>query len=262
MFPILPIGPLALPAPGMAILIGLWLGLTLAEKNAPRFGIKPVDLYNLVLLMLLSGIIGARLAYILHYPAAFAGNLTSVFSLNLGMLDPWGGLLVGLLVGLIYGQRKRMPLWSTLDALTPMLAVFMLALGFAHLASGAAFGAPADLPWSIDLWGARRHPTQVYEIFAAALILALTWPGRGAIRPARPGVYFLSFTALTAGARLFLEAFRGDSQLILAGLRSAQVIAWATLALCLGLIYWMNNSTFVFSGRRSLPENTNQFNQE
>jgi len=41
---------------------------------------------------------------------------------------------------------------------------------------------------------------------------------------------FLLFAALTAGARLFLEAFRGDSTLILGGLRLAQVIAWVMLA--------------------------------
>ena len=33
------------------------------------------------------------------------------------------------------------------------------------------------------------------------------------------------FTALTAGARLFLEAFRGDSTLVLGGLRLAQAVA-------------------------------------
>lgn len=241
MLPILPIGPLAIPAPSLAILIGLWLGLTLAEKNAQRVGIKPADLYNLVLLMLLAGIIGARLSYVLRYPAAFASNLGSILSLNLGLLDPLGGAVVALLVGSIYGQRKALPFWSTLDALTPLLAVFMLALGIAHLASGAAFGAPADLPWAIELWGARRHPSQVYEILAAALILALTWPGRGPIRPSRPGVYFLSFLALSASARLFLEAFRGDSRLILSQMRAPQVIALAILAVCLVGIYWLKN---------------------
>jgi hypothetical protein len=41
------------------------------------------------------------------------------------------------------------------------------------------------------------------------------------------------FAALTAGARLFLEAFRGDSTLIFGGIRFAQLIAWIVLALAL-----------------------------
>jgi prolipoprotein diacylglyceryltransferase len=50
-------------------------------------------------------------------------------------------------------------------------------------------------------------------------------------RVAGPAGYrFLYFVALIAGARLFLEAFRGDSVLIGPGIRSVQVAAWAVLA--------------------------------
>jgi prolipoprotein diacylglyceryltransferase len=48
-----------------------------------------------------------------------------------------------------------------------------------------------------------------------------------------PGSSFLPFAALTAGTRLFIEAFRGDSTLILGGIRLAQVIAWIVLAIAL-----------------------------
>jgi prolipoprotein diacylglyceryltransferase len=48
-----------------------------------------------------------------------------------------------------------------------------------------------------------------------------------------PGITFLTFAALTAASRLFLEAFRGDSTLIFGGLRVAQVVAWIVLALAL-----------------------------
>jgi prolipoprotein diacylglyceryltransferase len=47
------------------------------------------------------------------------------------------------------------------------------------------------------------------------------------------GSNFLLFAALTAGARLFVEAFRGDSRLIFGGIRLAQVVAWIALAMVL-----------------------------
>ena len=50
-----------------------------------------------------------------------------------------------------------------------------------------------------------------------------------------PGIIFLTFTALTAGARLFLEAFRGDSVLIFGEYRLAQIIVWVVLAVALGM---------------------------
>ncbi len=230
MLPSLQLGPLAIQLSGLLILAGIWLGLSLAERHAARFGVKPADLSSLTLIALLAGLVGARLSFVLRYPAAFAANPLSIFSINPGLLDPFGGLAAALLAALIFGQRKHLPLWGSLDALTPALAVFMLFAGLAHLASGAAFGAPSTLPWALSLWGERRHPSQVYEIIAAATILALLWPGRAWARSARPGVYFLAFVAASAAARLFLEAFRGDSQLVFANLRAAQLAAWLALA--------------------------------
>lgn len=229
MLPVLNIGPLAVQTPGLALLIGLWLGLSLAEKYAPRRGVSPNLLYNLVFVALVSGVIGARLAYLARYPEAFASSPLSLLSLNPGLLDASGGLAVGLIVALIYAQRKGMPLWPTLDALTPLLMVMALALGVAHLAAGTAFGAETQVPWAIELWGAQRHPSQVYEILAAGAILAILWPGRWS-KQAPAGRYFLLFVALTAARCLFLEAFRGDSLLLAGGWRAAQIVAWLALA--------------------------------
>ena len=37
MFPVLQIGPLALQTPGLLILIGIWVGLSVMERFASRF---------------------------------------------------------------------------------------------------------------------------------------------------------------------------------------------------------------------------------
>jgi prolipoprotein diacylglyceryltransferase len=234
MLPVLNVGPLAIQFPGLVLIAGLWLGLSLAERYASRRGVQASALYNLVFVALIAGVIGARLAYVARYPEAFRGNPLSLVSLNPGLLDIWGGLAVGVIAALVYGQRKGLALWTTLDALTPALAALAIALHLSHLASGAAFGAPTDLPWGIELWGARRHPAQIYATLGASLILAYLWPSRK--RAWVPGVYFLTFLALSAAARLFLEAFRGDSALLPNGFRAAQVIAWLALAASLWAI--------------------------
>ena len=230
MLPIIQIGPLALPAPGLAIIAGIWIGLTVSERYARRFEVDPNQLYNLVFIALMAGIIGARLAYAVRFPAAFAASPISLLSRDLNLLDPWGGIAVGGLAALVYGQRKGMDLWSTMDALTPGLAVLGVAWGLANLASGNAYGTPTQLPWGIELWGAHRHPTQIYQTLLALLILVVILPGTRLIRMQLSGGRFLIFLALSAGARLFLESFRGDSVLILGGIRLAQVLAWLVLA--------------------------------
>ena len=229
MLPVVNIGPLALQTPGLILLIGLWMGLSLAEKFSTKRGMPANLLYNLVFVLLVAGIIGARLTYLFRFPEAFASSPSSLISLNPGLLDPIGGLAVGSICGAIYAQRKKLAFWQVMDALTPMLAVMAIALGLSHLASGAAFGATTQVPWAIDLWGAKRHPSQVYQIMAAMAILLILWPGRwGQQEPA--GRYFLLFVVLSTLAQLILEGFRGDSLLLPGGWRAAQVGAWLLLA--------------------------------
>lgn len=50
------------------------------------------------------------------------------------------------------------------------------------------------------------------------------------------GFGFLLVLALTAAARLLLEGFRGDSWLVLGGLRGAQLVALALLLAALALL--------------------------
>ena len=229
MLPILQVGPLAIQFPGLILLAGVWLGLLLAEAHAARRGVAPNHLYNLVFILLIAGLIGARLVYALRYPQIFAASPLSLLSLNPGLLDTWGGLATGALAAAVYGQRKGLALWPTLDALTPFLAVIAVAVALSHLAAGTAFGAPTNLPWGIELWGTRRHPSQVYEALAAGLILVVLWPGRKSFDTWPGGAYFLAFVAASSLSRLLLESLRGDSLLLPGGLRTAQAAAWVIL---------------------------------
>jgi phosphatidylglycerol:prolipoprotein diacylglycerol transferase len=227
MFPILQLGPLAIQLPGLFLLVGLWIAISVVEKEASRRGISTNTLSNLILLGLVVGVVSARLWYALRFIDVYLENPLSLFSLNPSTLATEEGVLTGLLAAWIYGQRKGLPLWSTLDTLAPALAVFMIALGLSHLSSGDAFGAPSSVPWAIELWGEDRHPSQIYEILLAGFILFLLWRMR--TWDAFPGFTFLSWLAMAAAARLFLEAFRGDSVIILGSVRSAQVISLVVL---------------------------------
>jgi phosphatidylglycerol:prolipoprotein diacylglycerol transferase len=212
------------------LLAALWLGLYVSEKRVERHGISKDSLNNIVFYSILGYMIGGRLLFALTNLSAFTESPLSIFSINIDLFDPIGALVIAILVGFVYGQRRKLPLWSTLDALTPLLAVFAMGLSLSHLAAGTAFGSPTTLPWGINLWNATRHPSQIYELITSLLIFGLIWI-RKTDSPA--GSNFLLFIALTAGTRLFLEAFRGDSTLIFGGIRRAQVIAWIVLAFAL-----------------------------
>ena len=235
MLPILQIGPLALPAPALILLLGFWIGLDLAEKQAHFFDVEPGPIYNLALVGAIAGLVGARIVYAAQSPGPFLENPLNLLTPRPQMLDGTGGVIIGLLAALTYGWLRKLPLWPTLDAATSLFSALAVTLGLAHFASGDAFGAPAHLPWAISLWGEQRHPSQVYETLAALLIAAIVWPGRPVARysRARPGFRFWTFLALSAAARLFLETFRGDSILVWNTFRQAQLIAWPVLAVSL-----------------------------
>jgi phosphatidylglycerol---prolipoprotein diacylglyceryl transferase len=228
MFPTVQLGPLNIQAPGLVIIISLWAGLSLAEKFAKRNGYPADKLYNLVLVSLIAGVIGARLSFVLSNISVFAVSLSSIVSLNPGLLDPFGGTVTALLAAVIYGYKNHLEIWSTLDTLTPFFAVVMIGIGVSHLSSGNAYGAETSLPWGFYLWGAVRHPSQVYEIVASSVTLFIIWHDFS--RNASPGIHFLKFFIITSIWIILLEGFRGDSQIFVAGIRSNQIIALITLA--------------------------------
>ena len=235
MLPILQIGPLSLQTSGLVLLIGMWLGLSLSERYAKSFGSDPEEISNLAFYSLMAALLGARMSYALRFPSAFSESPASLLSLNPGLLDPWGAVAGAVLIALVYGQRKGLSLGLSLDALTPAFATLAVAATLSNLASGQGYGLPSDLPWSIDLWGASRHPSQIYEALAAIVILANLLLKRTTIKRAA-GTFFLEFLALSAGSRLFFEAFRGDGVLLPNGWRTAQLLAWFLLA---GSLYFL-----------------------
>jgi prolipoprotein diacylglyceryltransferase len=237
MLPTLSLGPLSLRLPELLLLFGFWIGWEQARRLAPRSGVDPDILSRLIGISLAAGVIGARLTYVFTHLNAFAGQPLSVLALTPEMLDLSGGLLFAGLAGLIAGKRLALRFWPALDALAPGLAVFAVALGLSHLSSGDAFGSPTSLPWGIELWGARRHPTQVYETLLAWIVALIVWPRPNDLASrlfhAAPGSRFWIFTAGTALAALIVTGFRGDSPLLFEAVRQAQVGAWLVLALAL-----------------------------
>ena len=212
------------------LVAALWIGLALAEKRSEQHKISKNAINNIVYYCIFGYVLGGRLLYALANYSAFVQSPFSLFSLNIDLFDPFAALMVALLVGFIYGYQQKLSLWSTLDALTPLFATLTIGLSLAHLSAGTAFGSPTDLAWGIDLWNATRHPSQIYELISSLVILALIWFRK---KDSPDGIAFLTFAALTAASRLFLEAFRGDSTLIFGGLRVAQITAWIVLAVTL-----------------------------
>jgi len=241
MFPYLRIGPFLLQLPGLALLAGLWIGFTLIEKEAAKLEMDASKITNTVFYGLIAGLFGARLGYALQFLDVYLSNPLSLFSLDTNTLSPELGTVFGLIVAFVFGGRYKLSLRPTLDVLAPGLAVFMIAFGVAHILSGEAYGAPTRLPWSVFLWADYRHPSQIYETVGAIMIFLLAM--RRPFGNQGAGLNFLLVVAASAVARIFLEAFRGDSVIWPGGFRAAQVIGLGVLAFSIILMRkWSNTN--------------------
>jgi phosphatidylglycerol---prolipoprotein diacylglyceryl transferase len=223
-FPFLRIGPFLIQMSGLVLLAGLWIAMTLIEKEANHLRLNASAILN----MIFYGLIGARLVYAVQHLDVYLANPLSLFSLNTNMLNPFGGFVTGVIIAYLFGRQKLL-LRPTLDALAPGFAVMMIALGVANFFSGNGYGSPTHLPWAIYLWGENRHPTQIYETLAA-LVIFVSWK-LDLIRSRGTGIPFLQVVGLSAGARVFLEAFHGDSLVWPGGFRAIQAMGLLILAI-------------------------------
>lgn len=233
MFPTIHIGSLALPMAPLLTIASFWVGLWVAAREGKRFGLNEDTLFNAGFYGALAGLIGARLFYVLRYGAFYQANPGEIIALNLATLAPFEGLLSGLVVATIYLQRKKAPGARLLDALAPGLAAFAIGTSIANLAEGAAYGLPAELPWTIQLWNAPRHPTQIYDAVLMSGILVVMLRMLRAQPPAPAGRPFGVFVVLFSAARLFTEGFRGDSALFGEGWRTMQFVWLVVLLIAL-----------------------------
>ena len=233
MFPTISIGPLAIRTPGLIIILGLWVGIYLAEKDAKTFKFNANKIINLITITGLAGIIGARVFYALKYLDYFIDAPLSFISINPGLLDVYGGLATGLISGLIYMQRQNMSVLPTLDMLTGFFALNCISLSFSNIASGDAYGIISDLPISIELWGAKRFPVQfIYFLFACIIFwIILSQRHNIFIQSEKEGNLFFIFLALCSGSLVFLEPFRESNTLIFNSIRLTQIAAWSVFVI-------------------------------
>ena len=244
MFPVIRVAGAALPSGTLAFLIAYLLGLYVGARRARGLGLKRDWIWDSGTYGFLAAILAGRIWYVLANLDAYRLDWLQVLAPNTGTLALREGTVVGVVVGVLYLLRQRVPLAAFADAVAPgaVLAAAVVSLG--NLASGSGYGAPTELPWAIQLWNAQRHPTQIYEFLASLAILiyliARRGSARGSIGSLRgdPGETALWTVALYAAARVFLEAFRGDVTDAVAGFRPAQVAAWLVLLASIGALFW------------------------
>jgi prolipoprotein diacylglyceryltransferase len=239
MFPIINIGPLAIQAAGLILLLSFFIGSWFAARFSNGLGTNTDVIENSILIGLVAGLLGARIGFLLKNPMVFMDNPLSLVSLTPSMLDASFGVLVGVLSALILAQKKNLPLWPTLDALTTFFLLIFAGIHLADYANGNNFGMPTNLPWGIQLWNATRHPVQLYVLLLAGVLFAWLVMHTRLLKTTgfqRSGVLFSVSLGGMAIITLFSRAFMTE-KILLGAFDFYQTVSFAILIASLGLIY-------------------------
>lgn len=194
-----------------------------ADAQAPRWA----DLYsNAVFIGAIAGLIGARLGYAIRYAALYAADPRLLISIRPGTLSLWPGVLVAVVAAGYYLWRNQVPLTLALDGAGIGVSLGLAFLSVGQFLTGDGYGMVTDTPWGVELWGAIRHPVQLYLAAAFVLIFIVL---AVLSRRARPGETFWRFVLLSGLAYLFLDAYRANSPTWVQGIRLVQVFGLAAM---------------------------------
>jgi phosphatidylglycerol---prolipoprotein diacylglyceryl transferase len=120
------LGPIEVRWYGFFIALGVFIGVWWAARLAKGRGLDPDKLMDMVLYLVIAGIIGARLVYVITSPAAFfgpGGDPISAFYIWQGGLSFHSAVIGALLALWIYARITRVNMWAYADVMTPAAAL-------------------------------------------------------------------------------------------------------------------------------------------
>lgn len=213
---LLRIGNFSIHTYGVLVAIGFLLGLIVASKRAESVGVDKKHIYDLAFWVLLFGLIGGRLMYIIvEWRYFLMAPLSYIFSG--GGFVFYGGFIAGFVAGGVYIKKHGLNFWQMGDAVAPAIALGHFFGRLGCTSAGCCYGKPTNSwlhivfhnPQAIaEPKGVPLVPTQPLEAgFLLSLFIFLVVFTK---KKKFEGQIFLLYLILYAVWRFFIEFYRGD----------------------------------------------------
>jgi phosphatidylglycerol:prolipoprotein diacylglycerol transferase len=258
--------PLEIAAYGTMVALGALLGIYIASVRARRNGVKPDLILDLALVVIISGLLGARFFFFLFddwgaFTSGGVGNALKEFiNFPSGGLSFYGALAFGIPAGIVFLsiRLRKLPdvrLWQVADISMPSIA---LGIAFARIGcylNGCCFGkaCPAWFPFgqafpdgSIPAdhyakhftpeWPVLVYPTQLISSLNALvlfIVLSLLFKRRRF-----DGQLFCLFGIWYGLSRAAIEFLRADNALTVFGIMTTWQLAGLVLAVGCA-VFWI-----------------------
>ncbi len=233
----------------MGVLVGLWISV----RNSERLGIDGEKAWNLGILVVLCGIVGAKVLYVINDWSNYATHPSEIFSLDTlqagGVFS--GGLIAAFIAAAWYVRKHHLPALGTCDAFAPGLALGHAIGRVGCFAAGCCYGKPTTHFWGVTfrnplaaaIAGTPLNvPLEPTQLFESAVELAnfffLMWLLK---RRKFDGQIIGAFMFIYGVARFFLEFIRDDpgrGSVFGGAMTGTQLIAIG-LVIAGGVIWWL-----------------------
>jgi phosphatidylglycerol---prolipoprotein diacylglyceryl transferase len=238
------LGPIAVRWYGIMYAVGITVGLLVAWPYAKFRGITEDQMWNVVWIAVPSGLVGARLYYVLQQPLGqYLREPWRIAAVWEGGMAFYGAIFAVVLAVAITTWQIKVSVWKFLDVAVLFGAVGQFFGRIGNVINGDVIGYPTTLPWGFVYANpnsfAPRHdiayqPAAVYEGIINIILFSILWSLR---KKVRPGMLFFVYIFSYSLAQIIVFIWR-DNEVVLLGLKQAQLTAAAVIVVAAAVFAW------------------------
>lgn len=218
------------------ILIGIIVGFILADREARKFNLPKDFVFDLGFWVVIFGIIGARLYYVIFNFGLYKNDILEIFKVWNGGLAIHGGIIAGLITLIIYCKIRKVSPFRMADIVVPSLILAQAIGRWGNFFNSEAHGPATTLlnlqnlhipKFIIDgmkINGIYYHPTFLYESLWCLLGFIVILLVRKFYKYLKSGQLTCVYMMWYSVGRIFIESLRTDS-LMLGNFKVAQLIS-------------------------------------
>lgn len=252
------LGPIQVHWYGVIIASAVVIAVALAVREGQKRGIRPDDIYDMILWALPFTLIAARTYYVIFQWSYYSQHPSEIIRIWDGGIAIYGGLIGAGIVVVLFCRSRFIPTWLMLDVAAPTVIMGQGIGRWGNFMNQEAFGRVTSLSflqglhlpeWFINqmyIQGAYRQPTFLYESVWDLLGFVMLMVTRHRTNWYKQGEVFLTYVAWYAFGRFFTEGMRTDSLMLFNVIRVSQALSVVLFFGSIGLMIWR---------RRRHPEN-------
>ncbi len=224
MFPeICKIGPFTIYSYGLMLVLAFFICTYLACLQAKKENFNPEIIFNLLFLIFISGIIGARLFYVFNNFNFYFSNPLEIIMLAHGGMSWFGGVILGSTTAILFLKKNKLKVLEVLDLVVPFIALGQAIGRIGCLLNGCCFGKVSEFGLYFKVFDQVLIPVQLYSSLVLLLIFFLLRSIQN--RKHFPGQVLRAYLLLYPIKRFFIEYLRNDTPKIFFDLTLFQILS-------------------------------------